>query len=69
MNAPVSPDQLLLEHDLAAPEFRCGQLEGRWRLVSKAWPHAVIAVSAAPRPRTPDELGLRFECTGYSLSP
>ena len=65
MNAPVSPSQLLLERDLAAPEFRCGQFEGRWRLVLKAWPHVVIAVSAALRPNSPTEFGLRFECSGY----
>lgn len=65
MNAPVSPDQMLLERDLAAPEFRCGQFEGRWRIVSKSWPHVVIAVSAAPRPGSPAEFGLRFDCSGY----
>ena len=65
MNAPVSPSQLLLERELAAPEFRCGQFEGRWRLVAQAWPHVVIAVSAAPRPNSPTEFGLRFECSGY----
>ena len=65
MNAPVSPSQLLLERDLAAPEFRCGQVEGRWRVVSQAWPHVVTAVSAAPRPNSPAEFGLRFECSGY----
>ena len=65
MNAPVSPAQLLLERDLAAPEFRCGQIERRWRLVSAAWPHVVIAVSAARRAGSPAEFGLRFECSGY----
>lgn len=65
MNAPANPSQLLIERDLAAPEFRCGQVEGRWRLVSKAWPHVVIAVAAAHRPNSPIEFGLRFECTGY----
>lgn len=65
MNAPVNPSQLLLERDLAAPEFWCGQVEGRWRVVSQAWPHVVIAVSAAPRPNSPAEFGLRFECSGY----
>lgn len=64
MNAPVSASQLLLERDLAAPEFRCGQVEGRWRLVSQAWPHVVIAVSAAPRRNSPADFGLRFECSG-----
>ena len=65
MNAPVNPSETLLARDLAAPEFRCGQIDGRWRLVSEAWPHVVIAVSAAPRPNSPPEFGLRFECSGY----
>lgn len=65
MNAPVSPDQMLLERDLAAPEFRSGQFDGNWRLVTQAWPHVVITVSAAPRPGAPTEFGFRFECCGY----
>ena len=65
MNIIVSPDRLLLERDLAAPEFRCGQVKGRWRLISQAWPHVIIAVSAAPRTGAPSEFGFRFECTGY----
>lgn len=66
MNAP---DRLLLEGDLAAPEFRCGETEGRWRHVATTWPHVMIAVSAAPRPGAPAEYGFRFECTGYRQSP
>jgi len=65
VNAPVSPDQMLLERDLTAPEFRCGQVEGRWRLVFEAWPQVLIAVAAAARPGSPTEFGFRFECTGY----
>jgi hypothetical protein len=65
MNMSISPDQMLLERDLAAPEFRCGQLERRWRLDYQAWPYPVIAVSAAPRSGAPPEFGFRFECSGY----
>lgn len=65
MNAPVDPSQTMLARDLAAPDFRCGQVDRRWRLVSQAWPYVVIAVSAAPRPNSPAEFGLRFECSGY----
>ena len=50
MNAPLPPDRALLELDLAAPEFRCGEIEGRWRHVATCWPHVVIAVAAPPRP-------------------
>lgn len=69
MNAVVPPDRALLERDLAAVEFRCGEFDGRWRHVATAWPHIVIAVSTAPRPNSPAEYGFRFECTGYPQSP
>jgi hypothetical protein len=65
MNVVLAPDRLLLEADLAAPAFRCGVVEGRWRLISTAWPHAVIAISAPPHPSAPIEFAFRFECTGY----
>ncbi len=64
MGAPVPPDRLLLEADLAAPEFRCGQIEGKWKLMGIAWPHALFAVFAAQRPNAPAEYGFRFECSG-----
>jgi hypothetical protein len=69
MNAPSPPGKLLLEQDLAAPEFRIGEAEGRWRRVDLNWPHLTIAVRAAERPRGPDEFGFRFECSGYRQSP
>lgn len=69
MNAPSPPDRLLLEKDLAAPEFRCGEFEGRWRLIGIEWPHVLVAVSAAERPGAPAEYGFRFECSGYRQTP
>lgn len=69
MNIAVSPDRLLLEQDLAAPEFRCGEIEGRWRHVGTSWPHAIIAVAAEARPNSPNEYGFRFECSGYRQTP
>jgi len=69
VNAPASPDLLLLEGDLAAPEFRCGEIEGRWRHISTTWPYSVIAVTAASRPNAPAEYGFRFECAGYRQVP
>jgi hypothetical protein len=65
LNAPIPPDRLLVEQDLAAAEFRCGEAEGRWRFVSMRWPHVVIAVSAPARPQGPAEFAFRFECSGY----
>jgi hypothetical protein len=69
MNAPLPPDRVLLELDLAAPEFRCGEVEGRWRHVATTWPHAVIAVAAPSRPGTPDAFVFRFNCSGYRHTP
>ena len=43
------PDRAIFEQDLAAPEFRCGEIEGRWRHVATHWPHVIIAVSAPER--------------------
>jgi hypothetical protein len=65
MSGAIPPDRALFEADLKAPEFRCGELEGRWRHVATTWPHAVIAVSAPERPGGPKEFGFRFELTGY----
>jgi len=69
MNTPLSPGEALLHQDLAAPEFRCGEIDGRWRHVSTNWPYAIIAVSAPERPRSPVEYAFRFECSGYRQSP
>lgn len=69
MNAPLPPDRVLLELDLAAPEFRCGEVEGRWRHVSTNWSHVVIAVSAPSRTGAPEEFGFRFNCSGYRRTP
>jgi len=69
MNIVFPPDRLLLERDLAAPEFRCGELEGRWRLVEVSWPYVIIAVSAPLRDAAPTSYGFRFECSGYPQTP
>lgn len=69
MNSAPFPDQALLEQDLTAPPFRCGEIEERWRHVATAWPHAVIAVTAPARPNSPTEYGFRFECSGYRQRP
>ena len=36
MPVVVAPDQLLLAADLAAPEFRRGEIEGKWRYLETA---------------------------------
>lgn len=69
MTVHVPPDQFMLQQDLAAPEFRCGEFDGRWRHVTTKWPHAVIAVAAAERAGAPPEYAFRFECSGYRNTP
>ena len=69
MGGSSSLGNALLDEDLAAPEFRCGEIEGRWRRISSTWPHVILAISAPERPRSPLEYGFRFECTGYRQSP
>lgn len=60
-----SPDMLMLLQDLAAPEFKCGEIDGKWRVHNLSWPHVIIAVTAAERENAPAEYGFRFECSGY----
>lgn len=69
MNQPTAPDRQLIEQDLSAPEFRCGQFEGRWRHIATDWPHVIIAVAAAERSNAPAEYAFRFECSGYRQAP
>lgn len=69
MNTPTFPGEVLLRQDFAAPEVRCGEIEGRWRPISTSWPHTIIAVSAPERPRAPLEYAFRFECSGYRQNP
>jgi hypothetical protein len=69
MVAVIPPDRQLLERDLGAWDFRCGEIERRWHAVAMTWPWALIAVTAASRPNSPAEYVFRFECTGYRQSP
>ena len=59
------PDRAIFEQDLAAPEFRCGEIEGRWRHVATHWPHVIIVVSAPERPNSP---GIRVSIRMFRLS-
>ena len=69
MSNLIPPDRVLLEQDLASPEFRCSEIEGRWRRVAVCWPYVVIAVTAPDRLKSPHEYGFRFECSGYRQVP
>lgn len=61
----TAPDERAFCADIARPNFRLAQLDGRWRLERLAWPQAMIGVAA----RGGEEFMLRFECTGYPQSP
>jgi hypothetical protein len=66
-DAGQPPDERKFRSDIAAAAFVLGAETGRWRLVSIAWPHAVIAVSAGARESGPKEFFLRFELTRYPI--
>ncbi len=65
METPISPEEVVFRSHLASGRFLSGVAAGRWRLVSVAWPHAVLCVRAADG----IEYGLRFECGDYPRTP
>ena len=69
MSALEPPDKSTFRVHLASPEFRCGEFERRWRLISLNWPYAIIVVSASDRPGAPTEFGFRFLCDRYPSVP
>jgi hypothetical protein len=58
----VNPDERAFRAHLERPRVLAGIDAGMWRLVSLAWPNAVIAVAAAGGAC---EVGLRFTLDGY----
>lgn len=61
----VAPDERALRAALRAAGYQSGVDGGRWRLVDLDWPIGVFAVSAAERPNSPSEFGLRIDLSGY----
>ena len=59
------PDERAFKADVAKAAFRLGEVEGRWRLIETAWPHAFVAVTAKDR----WEYVLRLDCAGYPQVP
>lgn len=55
------PDERAFRADVDRPDFRLGEVEQRWKLVSISWPHAVITITAADL----REIALRFHLSGY----
>lgn len=65
MNPTVAPDERAFREHLAKGAFRSGEIDGTWRVLSIAWPVAMIAIAAAPRDGSPAEYVFRFDLTGY----
>jgi hypothetical protein len=64
------PEERTLRRHIEEGPFRAGLARDEWRPVSEiAFPHILIAVRAAPRLGSPDEVVLRFELSGYPQSP
>lgn len=61
----LAPDERALGADVAKATFRLGQDDGRWQLMSVAWPYAMISVTA----KDGCKYVLRFNCAGYPQSP
>ena len=61
----MTPDEAAFRAHLEGAAFRAGVLQGRWSLLTLAWPEAVICVAAAARTGAPDAYALRFELTNY----
>lgn len=62
---PPSPAERTFLAHLRRAEFEAAVAARRWRLVELDWPVALIAVSAAERPKAPQEFVLRFDLMGY----
>lgn len=66
MQAEIAhPDARVLFAHLDEGPFMSGADRGYWRSILVMWPHVLIAVSAAPRPNSPQEYVLRFDCSNY----
>ena len=64
----LAPDERALREHVESAAFAEGAARGEWRLIGDIeWPHALIAVRAAPRPGAPCEFVLRFDLTGYPV--
>ncbi|MCY3893331.1 MAG: hypothetical protein OXF61_00195 [Acidimicrobiaceae bacterium] len=65
----MAPDERALRAALESAAFQSGVDGGRWRLVDVAWPIGSFAVTAAARPNSPSEYGLRIDLSGYPQQP
>lgn len=65
----MAPDERALRAALESAAFQSGADGGRWRLVDLAWPIGIFAVTAAARPNSPSEYGLRIDLSSYPQQP
>jgi hypothetical protein len=61
----IGPDERAVRDHLQSARYLRGEETSHWRLVSISWPHAIIAVTAAPREGAPTEFGLKLELSNY----
>jgi hypothetical protein len=66
--AAHQPDERAFRRHMRGARFQVGVDRGDWRCVRVRWPLALIAVSASPRPGSPDEVVLRFTLDGYPVT-
>jgi hypothetical protein len=60
-----TPDERAFRNDVGRPAFRLAEAEDRWRMISIAWPFALVAVAAADG----RQYTLRLNCAGYPQQP
>jgi len=61
----VRPDERVFRAHIGGGRFQSGVDASRWKLLTIAWPHAIIAVAPAWRQVGPTEFAFRFELTDY----
>lgn len=61
----TAPDERAMRADVVKAAFRLGEMQGRWRLLTVAWPFVQITVTA----RDERTFTLRFNCAGYPEVP
>ena len=63
----LAPDERAVRRHLEGANFLAGVDAARWWLVRIDWPLVIIAISAAPREKSPSEYSLRFDLSGYPV--
>lgn len=61
----MTPDERVFRSHLEQGPFQSGLDRKKWGLISIEWPQVLIGVSAAPRPNSPHEYILQFDCSNY----